>query len=1282
MITSKNILLNLESDKLSIEQKEALSRKKEKALNKAISSLSVKRIIYYLFESNLPKSVKKIISDKVDELGKDYNDKNLKKIKEIFEQSNLFKSEYLYKNYYPKELKKVIVENIYQDNVIELIIKKSIPFEIIKIIIDVKLSDYQLIDLLKANIDKKTRDYITTNGFKTAYGIYCALCNDEINQLDKEKIIINRINSKNLFDVLDNKNLKPYTRQNILDKKSKEIESFIESLNENNILNKINDYRIPEEIVRKIFLTKIGIINSSIKRLKIYEIRLFIKTAKNQELIRSIIEKNRIKSRLAIRTLSDYETLVVLNRKYIPKELKNFIIEKKSKAIKRQIEKLNYSSIKYTYLAESSHLPLSIQKEIIKQKESLFEKEIKKDNAYTLINELLFGSSGTEAKRLMIRLGINKNNIFKTLYECRSNNNAINLILDEKKELIENYLNHLNVLDLLTLKSIKDQNIKDEIVIRNYDKIFERLKKEKKDMLYKYIDNEDISENMKTIIIELNGIEKDNLENFKQLIKYNDSKKVLKYFESIKDFIIKNNINFESFIQYGSGTNTYEDWIDNITRIIKSKKIDDFINVNKYLLENYYEDNQEENSVQRINNFLQTLSNFNTNYKLLSSLPKINRRLNDKEKENLYFMFNTKEKDKFTVDSLDEIDKYRNRLYDSYKHIVNTKDVTVEELKEIYNKFVFSKSTISLENIGGTRSLIALKEQNHNSKSFCDLIDVLIHYSKAIEKVNYSNSVEGLRSGLKYLLNNKEALNKIQNSCSDIERKIRKLFELDSMINLTKLSSVEEDVILNKELSDRYGGKVFDFSDKNYVLYGHVLSSNENINDLVEGKSNGKNNFISVSPISYRKQKYYYDRYSSIIAFDTIPKGSFVCSSINNMGSNYSISGNSSEVKEIARDQRGILETSVAGKSNSEVLLYREGLIPCGIILPNGKEPNALELEYHKKYNLPFIITQKKNTTIENPKNIFGQNNDIAVNIDENKAINTLEKISNLSIIEKENEKYTGREIAIITDCHSMYEPTLAVLESIRRNGITEIYSLGDNVGFGPNPAEIVDMLEDYKVKSVAGNSEYYNILGTKIFPYLDKERLENQEWTKDKLGSSRIEKLKLYKPSIDLDLGNKKIALCHFANDVRWDFTKNSTWTYQSNFIPGESSRQFLYTNSKEANERIENYIKHNRIFTSVKEKPLFEGKKITDYDAVFQGHVHFEMNDCLNDTEIHTLRALGMGNKDGEKGACYYTLKERKDGGFDIFRRLVNFNKRDLVSNIKSSSIPHKQKVLSFFN
>jgi hypothetical protein len=75
-----------------------------------------------------------------------------------------------------------------------------------------------------------------------------------------------------------------------------------------------------------------------------------------------------------------------------------------------------------------------------------------------------------------------------------------------------------------------------------------------------------------------------------------------------------------------------------------------------------------------------------------------------------------------------------------------------------------------------------------------------------------------------------------------------------------------------------------------------------------------------------------------------------------------------------------------------------------------------------------------------------------------------------------------------------MYEPTLAVLEDIRRHGITEIYSLGDNVGLGPNPSEVFDLLEEYGVVSVAGNSEYYNTLGTKPFTYFYPEKEAIQE--------------------------------------------------------------------------------------------------------------------------------------------------------------------------------------------
>ena len=129
------------------------------------------------------------------------------------------------------------------------------------------------------------------------------------------------------------------------------------------------------------------------------------------------------------------------------------------------------------------------------------------------------------------------------------------------------------------------------------------------------------------------------------------------------------------------------------------------------------------------------------------------------------------------------------------------------------------------------------------------------------------------------------------------------------------------------------------------------------IEDILEGKASGSSNFISVSPVSYRGQKYYWDRAECILAFDRLPRGSFICSSIHNMGTNQILNNNSSEVDQFRRTQRGILETSAVTRNNSEVLLYRDKIRPCGLVLPGGRKPTAKEKELHKKYNLPFIIT-------------------------------------------------------------------------------------------------------------------------------------------------------------------------------------------------------------------------------------------------------------------------------------------------------------------------------------
>ena len=77
------------------------------------------------------------------------------------------------------------------------------------------------------------------------------------------------------------------------------------------------------------------------------------------------------------------------------------------------------------------------------------------------------------------------------------------------------------------------------------------------------------------------------------------------------------------------------------------------------------------------------------------------------------------------------------------------------------------------------------------------------------------------------------------------------------------------------------------------------------------------------------------------------------------MGSNGFISKNSSEVKIVNIPQRGILESSSTTGNNAEALLYREGLKPCGLVLPGGRTPSYVELAIHDEYGLPFIVTQE-----------------------------------------------------------------------------------------------------------------------------------------------------------------------------------------------------------------------------------------------------------------------------------------------------------------------------------
>ena len=286
--------------------------------------------------------------------------------------------------------------------------------------------------------------------------------------------------------------------------------------------------------------------------------------------------------------------------------------------------------------------------------------------------------------------------------------------------------------------------------------------------------------------------------------------------------------------------------------------------------------------------------------------------------------------------------------------------------------------------------------------------------------------------------------------------------------------------------------------------------------------------------------------------------------------------------------------------------------------------------------------------------------------------------------------EYTGRQIAIMTDLHALLEPTLAILADIKQRGITEIYSLGDDIGVGPNPKEVLDALGEHHVISLMGNSEEYTALGIAPFRgYFTRSKIISQEWTKAQLTQAQIGKLMKGIHSIDLLVGGKRIGLCHFANDVRIDYYEHSTWTYQRSVRNGnpEPQRQFYYTNSPaqqiEIASRSEYPEEEYEGYRSAAKDPLFGGKQVDYYDEIIQGHVHFRLLTKDACVKVRTIRSAAMAfSQDDPLDMASYVIIREKTDGYDVEEVLVPFRREVLLQQIRESSLPDKEKVTRFIS
>jgi predicted phosphodiesterase len=208
---------------------------------------------------------------------------------------------------------------------------------------------------------------------------------------------------------------------------------------------------------------------------------------------------------------------------------------------------------------------------------------------------------------------------------------------------------------------------------------------------------------------------------------------------------------------------------------------------------------------------------------------------------------------------------------------------------------------------------------------------------------------------------------------------------------------------------------------------------------------------------------------------------------------------------------------------------------------------------------------------------------------------------------------------AIISDIHSNLEALEVVLTDIKAQGITEIYCLGDIIGYGPNPRECIDLIMQCQI-CILGNHDQGALFDPEGFNSGAERAIF---WTRDQL---------------EAPAGNPK------ENAKRWDFLGELPRNHRENgflFVHG-SARNPL--NEYVFPEDIYNQRKMEKIFSLV-EHHCFQGH--THVPGVFTQSLNFFSPDELGYqyrlTEDKTLINVGsVGQpRDGDPRACYVVLE-----------------------------------------
>lgn len=126
--------------------------------------------------------------------------------------------------------------------------------------------------------------------------------------------------------------------------------------------------------------------------------------------------------------------------------------------------------------------------------------------------------------------------------------------------------------------------------------------------------------------------------------------------------------------------------------------------------------------------------------------------------------------------------------------------------------------------------------------------------------------------------------------------------------------------------------------------------------------------------------------------------------------------------------------------------------------------------------------------------------------------------------------------IAILSDIHANLDALDAVLKDIEaRGGVTGIYSAGDVVGYGPDPEQCVQKVNEICKGAVAGNHDH-GLLGFTSMETSNPIAKEAIEWSQDKVSEEARAIMRSWPMELDIEPGIK-IVHANPVSPEKWDY-------------------------------------------------------------------------------------------------------------------------------------------------